>query len=359
MGNTARFSALNTKLRAMKTQLLSMRDYEALFALSSTVEISRYLCDNTVYREILKDRSLKDIHRGELEILLRNHGIERLQGLENFMEKEYRDFLKAILFRYEVENLHILLRGVSQARPAADIRSKLFHIRSYLDIDFESLLYSKTVEEVIERFEGSILEAALRNVTAEDVQTREFHIEMNTDYVYFENLIRKAEKLSKEDRDIALEVIGLFVDVINGGWIYRAKLNYSISDEEILNYSLQGGDRLTFNVMKQLVYSANFVEDFEDFFRKKYRGLDEDSVVHDQRFMDRYIMKRLMALNQNHPMSIAALMEFVHSLEYENLNMITVIEGAKYNQADKWEYLIPTSSKMRKEGGGKIWRLKR
>lgn len=356
MGNTARFSALNTKLRAMKAQLLGMSDYEALFALGSTVEISRYLHDNTVYREVLKDRNLKDIHRGELEILLRNHGIERLQGLGSFMEKEYRDFLKAILFRYEVEDLHVLLRGISQARPVEDIRSKLLRVRSYLDIDFDSLVNLRTVEEVIERFEGSILEAALRNVTVEDVQTREFHIEMNTDYVYFENLIQKAEKLSKEDRDIAFKVIGFFVDVINGGWIYRAKLNYSISDEEILNYSLRGGSELSFNVMKQLVYSPNFVEDFEEFFKRKYRGLNKERMIHDQRFMDRYVMKKLIALNQNHPMSLAGLLEFVHSLEYENLNMITVIEGAKYNQADKWEYLIPTSSKMRKEGGGKIWR---
>lgn len=350
MGNSARFAALNTKIQSMRGELLNLTDYEQLLEMNSTAEITHYLHENTVYHDALKDRNLKEIHRGELEIILRNHSLKRLQKLTDFMEKEYRDFLKAILFRYEVENIHILLRGISQGRPVSDIRSKLFRLNSYLDIDFESLLHMKSIEEVVERFRGSILEDAFRNVTAEDVKTREFHIEMNMDYVYFENLIKKAEKLSKQDEEIALEIISWFVDLINSQWIYRAKLNYIISDEEILNYTLRGGKKLSFNTMKDLVYSPNFREEFTEFFRRRYRGLAEGSVVYDQRLMYRYLMVKLAKLSKAHPMSLASLMEFVHALEYENLNMIAVIEGAKYKQLEKWQYMIPTTAKMRKEG---------
>lgn len=349
MGNSARFAALNTKIQSMRGELLNLTDYERLLEMNSTKEIAHYLNENTIYHEVLKDRNLKEIHRGDLEIILRNQGLKRLQKLTDFMEKEYRDFLKAILFRYEVENVHILLRGISQGRPVSDIRSKLFRLNSYLNIDFETLLHLGSIEEVVERFQGSILEDAFRNVTAEDVQTREFHIEMNTDYVYFENLMKKAEKLSSQDRQIALEVIGWFVDLINSQWIYRAKLNYNISDEEILNYTLRGGRKLSFNTMKTLIYSTNFREEFKEFFQKKYRGLKEDSVVYDQRVMYRYLMMKLAKLSKSYPMSLASLMEFIHAQEYENLNMITVIEGAKYKQLDKWQYMIPTTAKMRKE----------
>lgn len=350
MGSAGRFSALNTKIQSMRGDLLQQQDYEQMFQLNSTREIAQYLYSDTVYRDSLKDSNLKEIHRGELEILLRNDEVKRIQKLSYYLKKEYKDFLKAILFRYEVENVQILLRGIGQSRPVSDIESKLFAIQSYLDLDYKQILRCTSIDEVISFFQGTILEDAFRNVTEEDIKTREFHIEMNTDYAYFLNLSQKAEKLEREDREIAETIIGLFVDLINFQWIYRAKLNYTLMDEEILNYTLQDGNKLTFKKMKDLIYSSNFEEQFKELFSKTYKGLEHIELVNDQRAMHKYLICKLNEIAKDHPMSIAALMEYIHLVEYENLNMIAVVEGAKYKEADKWQYIIPTTAKMRREG---------
>ncbi len=351
MGSASKFSALNTKIQSMRGDLLQQQDYEQLFRLNSTREIAQYLYNNTIYREALKDMNLKEIHRGELEIKIRNYGVSRVHSLSFYLKKEYKDLLKAILFRYEVENVQVILRGLSQKRPIQDIKKTLYDTKSYLNLDYDLLLRSESVDEFILHFQGTILEDAFRNVTKEDVKKREFHIEMNVDYVYFLNLIQKAEKLDKEDRDIVTSIVGAFIDFTNGQWIYRAKKNYKLSDEEILNYTLKGGAKLSFNKMKDMIYSNNFETQFKEFFDKSYRGmLEKDEYIYGQRMMSQYLSKKMKEVSKKHPMSIAPLIEYVRLLEYENLNIVTVVESAKYKEADKWKYMIPTTTEMRKEG---------
>ena len=139
MGSASKFSALNTKIQSMRGDLLQQQDYEQLFRLNSTREIAQYLYNNTIYREALKDANLKEIHRGELEIRIRNYGVDRVRSLSFYLKKEYKDLLKAILFRHEVENVQVILRGLSQKRPIQDIKKNLYDTKSYLNLDYDRL----------------------------------------------------------------------------------------------------------------------------------------------------------------------------------------------------------------------------
>ena len=118
-----------------------------------------------------------------------------------------------------------------------------------------------------------------------------------------------------------------------------------------MNYTLKGGMKLSFNKMKDMIYSNNFDTQFKEFFDKSYRGmLEKDEYIYGQRMISQYLSKKMKEISKKHPMSIAPLIEYVRLLEYENLNIVTVVESAKYKEADKWKYIIPTTTEMRKEG---------
>ncbi len=349
MPDPYRFTALNTKIRALKKSVLQESDYVNMMKLDSTQEIAHYLNDSTIYRSILNDYNIKDLHRRDLEYLVHNFSISRWNGLVHFLAFEYRELFKALLFYYEVCNVNIILRGIGRNRPREDTRRKINRVHAYLDVDYDKLLSLNSIDEFINQFKNTVIEEPLYNVTLDDVRTKEFHIEMNLDYVYFSNLFQTIEKIPKEDRKCAQKIIGIFVDLNNFQWIYRGKVHFSLTDEEVLNYTLRGGLKFSFHKMKDIIYSNNFKEEFFKTLEDKYPGMFKSNYMLNPRKMQQYYMGVLQKESQKNPHGIAPLFEFFRIMEYEYYNIITMIESTKYKPKNPWDYIIPTFGRVREE----------
>ena len=70
MGNLGRFSALNTKIKAMSPGLVSRDNYQDLEKLDSERAIARYLHENTRFKSVFSLYNIESLKRWEIELII-------------------------------------------------------------------------------------------------------------------------------------------------------------------------------------------------------------------------------------------------------------------------------------------------
>lgn len=73
------YSAIAAKLKAMYSKFLTRDDYEQLLERKSVNDICSYLKSTPGYGEVLEQVNERDIHRGQMEILLEHGKIVRIR----------------------------------------------------------------------------------------------------------------------------------------------------------------------------------------------------------------------------------------------------------------------------------------
>lgn len=104
--------AIAAKVRAMYRHRLTPANYEELMKKRTVGDIAAYLRDNTHYRDVLEQADAAEIHRGQLEQLLRGLEYTQYQRLiaYNYGGKEIFHYL---YLREEIGQLLALLRSIS------------------------------------------------------------------------------------------------------------------------------------------------------------------------------------------------------------------------------------------------------
>ena len=78
------YSAIAAKLKAMYSKFLTRDDYEQLLERKSVNDICSYLKSTPGYGEVLEQVNERDIHRGQMEILLEQEMVDEYVRLYNF-----------------------------------------------------------------------------------------------------------------------------------------------------------------------------------------------------------------------------------------------------------------------------------
>ncbi|MGL5256318.1 MAG: V-type ATPase subunit [Proteocatella sp.] len=340
MGNASKYSALNTKIQAMNSKLLTAKDYETLMNFTSEKEIGNYLKHNTRYLQVFKDYSIDKIKRWEFELILKKQMLIEMEKLSKYLYYDSKKFADILFMRAEVEDIKLILRAISRKEDLSELPEHFLHDSRFERVSFDKLLNQNSLLGLVEEFKGTVYEDAFRSITEEDLKLREFHAEMNLDSIYFRELRKKAEKLSKEDRSILESVIGINIDLINIQWIYRAIKYYNLMNEEIFNYTLLGGARLSLNKIKEIIYSGDVMNKVVDFM-KNYGitlNLMDDKFL--QVSINRCLMESIDNSNRRNPLTIARLIKYMHDAEFEAMDIITILEGIRYQNKDINKLLI-------------------
>lgn len=347
MGSASKFSALNTKLQAMDSKLVSLKDYDILLGLDTEREIGNYIKHNTRYARVLSEYSIDRIRRWEFELVLRKEIITDIEKLTKYLPTHEKKFIEAIFLRSEVEDIKLILRAVSRKEDLKELPQHFEHSKKHETVSFERLLSNNSLFDLGEEFRGTIFEEAFRSITEEDLKLREFHAEMNLDSVYFRELRKRAEKLSTEDKAIVEHIIGVNIDLINIQWIYRAKRYYNLMDEEIFNYTLLGGEKLNLKKIKNIIYSEDSIDLIIKMLEKYGIILNPNDDKYLQVMINRHLLEMMTKLDKANPMTMAKLVRYVHDSEFESHDLITILEGVRYKNKEIKKLLV--------KGGEKAW----
>ena len=267
MGSVVKFSAINSKVKAMIGKMLSEEQYLKLLKCKDFKSTVKVLKEETNYGELLEGYNLEKIHRGNLEIILDRHYISIYSKFINYFNGEYRKLIKALFIRWEIEDLKVIIRGKYLGRSKDEIENKLIARSSLNTINYDYLLALKNVEEVIDGLKGSIYYKSLKNLAKDTSEKGLFRIETELDFVYFSSVRQELKHLDNENKEVGYSIIGMEADLLNLGWIYRGKTFYKIPPEELFNYTIYDGYKLSKEKLRKLCYINNMA-DFHNLIEK-------------------------------------------------------------------------------------------
>lgn len=325
------FYAVNTKITTKKRRILDSKHWNKFIESTSLEQLSDLLKDNVEYGKAFEEGNFNESERVNLETVLSRFRRIELENLLHYFSGDYKEFLKTFLMEEEINDLSLILRMMSRGESLEGIKERFVHSNLFTTLDFDDLLTEKNIEQVIKKLKGTIYFNSLRNLTKEDALRREFHIEMKLYFVLYKSLFEAAEKLDKEDRNAAKDIIGFKVDLLNIQWIYRALKYYNITPEEIFIYSLEGGRKIGYDKIRNLCYSKSIDE-----FKKlvdSYIGYDIFNDLNDVEIdinvvIDSYMFNYLKNKNYH---NIGSTISFIYLLDIIINDLTSITEGVQYN----------------------------
>ncbi len=334
MDKVITYAAVNAKIRALEKDFLKRDDYLNMIQKKSVVDVARYLKDNTSYGKLLREINIDNISRRDLEDILKNNMIKNMDKLVYYFRDDYKEFIRSLYIKYEIEDLKILSRSIFNGKELETIEKPLSFLGKYSRISPKSLFKSRTIRDLIYSLEGSeFFEFLIPLVDGR--RENLFRFEMALDMGYFSIIQSRKLKISREDRKILKKWEGLLADLYNIQWVYRGKKFYSLSPEELLNYTINFGDKLTFRERKAMCYAKNLEELYKMIANTIYGFLFKKEEMYRDIYMERrinrFIYYKLKALDRQFSLSIIQTIDFVWSFEFEIRDIISILEAIRYD----------------------------
>ncbi|OON95825.1 MAG: hypothetical protein ATN36_07275 [Epulopiscium sp. Nele67-Bin005] len=321
------YHAIAAKTQSRKHILLNPADWEQLLNFSTTEQIINFIKNKEGYKEYFEP-STEQFHRHQLELALEKLLVGEVERMMHYMTAHYKKLFKVILMKYEIHDLQLIFRGISKGESLNLVYPYFIHSTKFENLPFEKIVECKNVKEVVESLQNTIFYKPLKNLSKEDLKTRQWHMEMQMNNLLYKSLYEQASWLEETDKEVMLRIIGIKVDCINIEWIYRAKKYYNISNEEILLFSLNQGYKIKYNSLKKLVYAENSQQ-----FKKMCEQFMNTTIFD---FEDELLEKCLNkifydSLNKKENMvGIGSLIGYIYKLEMEQKDVVAIAEGLRY-----------------------------
>jgi len=328
------FAAVNTKIRVMEKEFLKREDYLNLLKKKSVAEASRYLKESVSYHKLLGGVYPDTVSRRDMEDILKRNMIKNMDKLIHYFHDDYKVLIRSLYMKYEIEDLKVLARSIFNSKEPKNIGKPLSFLGKYSQVNPEKLFHSRTIRELIYSLEGSeFFEFLIPLVDGR--RENLFRFEMALDTGYFSIIQSRRLRISAKDRTLLKKWEGMVADLYNIQWIYRGKKFYNLSPEELLNYTINFGDKLTFTERREMCYTKNLEELYRITANSVYGFLfkvEEISTdIYMERRINRFIYYKLRVLSSKSPLSIIQTIEYVWLLEFEVRDIISIIESIRYN----------------------------
>lgn len=332
MGSIVRFSAVNTKIKSMEGKLLSKEQYIGLMECKSYEDAIRYLEEETSYSSVLSGMS-KEVHRGQLEIMLKREYIKKFFKLSHYFNSNYKKLLNLLFMRYEIEDLKVMLRSKYVGKDNDEIRSLLFAQSPMSTIDYDKLIASKDIPELIDNLYGTEYHKELFPLISSAKKDGLFRMESALDFLYFNSLKKFHKKIDKKDAEILHEIVGTYSDLFNIQWVIRGRMYYNLSPEELLNYTISDGYKLKKETIKNLCYVKDNSEIYEALKDMPYKAVFK-AENNDEYFREReilvYLKKIFKAYERLNSMDISGVIVYLELLFLEVRDIISIVENIRY-----------------------------
>lgn len=353
-GRLKAYAFINAKLRARLSKLLSEDFIEQMVRAPSFPEAIQLL-RGTPFQAIEESYRLTgDLKLGELN-LYRQEVAVHLE-VEALIEGPARDFVHALVVRYEIEALKNALRvWFDRTVRGRDIESSvgyLYRDRIHHDLHVDGIINLDSLEEIADLLRGTPYATLIRERVQATLDGRSlFQIEVALDQYFYRQLLEAMDALPPRDREIARRLVGIEVDLQNIDWVIRFKQTYQLSIEDALRYSLPFGQNVGEKEIRSAYGAASATEVLSELVRRKYpplrpllsaQGAETRSrFVLMERILDQILAMEVRRALSGYPFTIGIVLAYF-LLKRRELKTIMTLLNAKYYRipADRIEGLI-------------------
>lgn len=170
MGSVLSYSGLSTKIRAMQSRLVTDEQLEEIVQLPNVPQVTAYLKRTPEYQNIWSGLDENDLHRGQIEKLLKKSIFLNFSRLYHFANQEQRTFLSLYSKRYEIRVLKEIMTNLFDHRDTdpVDISPYRDFFRHHSKLDIDRLAACTNMDEFIAALKEMIfLFRCLRSMNVE------------------------------------------------------------------------------------------------------------------------------------------------------------------------------------------------
>ena len=334
MGSLKKYSGLTTKVKAMRSKLLSSSEYELIMECNTVSEVAEILKSRDGYKNILEDSDSTDIHRETLEYGIMYSGYRDFTKLYKFSNLSQRKYLKLFFLSYEVELIKKSLRKPSTEYMTPRQKSYIEEfMNKYSKVPFSRLNEAETIAEKVRLLEGTIYYEPLK-MTMDAGKSGIFDLELALDLFYFKYIWKKRRvSFSHEELKSFTDTVGSKVDMLNLTWIYRAKTFYGMTQSEVAAMIIPIYYRIKKPQILKLIETSDVQELMGEIGKTAY-GRHFTPQTFMQMELDRQIKELVEKTYEKYyrlePYSMAVMSSYLHEKGKEIRRLISIVECIRY-----------------------------
>ena len=326
------YSGLTTKIRAMQSRLLTDENFREIVELPNIPSAVAYLRQKPSYAPILNMAGDSELHRGDIEKVLRQGVYHDFAKLYSFANLKQRQFLGMYFMRYEVYFLKVCLTNIFDHRNVPlDLSAFEAFFSKHSKLNFQLLTSSQTPEEFRANLKGSCYYEPLNSVEIMDHPTL-FDYEMALDLFYFQILWKNRAKIVAKGEATGLtKILGAKFDMLNIQWIYRCKRYYNMDNAAIYALLIPVNYHISQQQTREMVEAEdlNALESIinQTYYAKHFENFTEDTLES----LYAAILKHILnSESRQDPYSVTTVYSYLYHKEHEVDRLIIALECVRY-----------------------------
>ncbi len=322
---------VNARVHARRGALYTGEDYRNLVRMGPG-EIARFMEESEYDREI---NALGARHSGVdlIEYALNANLARHFDDLLRWAEGPLDDQIASYLRKFDAWNVKTVLRGLYAETDRQSVEDDLIRAGEFSDDRLDALLEAGSIEEVIERLEGTLfagpLEAAFRDYEESGLLVP---LENAVDRAYYENLVGETTYGLDRATELYIEFLQAEIDFRNVRNALR--IARSGADIDVADYYIEGGRLFDANELQGLAASPDeLIARIRDspYGDQLSAALDDfesaESIIGFERALEAALLEYSTHLSHVYPLSVCPVLAFVLSKEREVDNIRAIARG--------------------------------
>lgn len=331
-------TAILAKARAMYGKCLTDKDYEELVACRTVSEVAIYLKTRTNYASALAGMNDNDVHRGQLEALLRQNIYYDVSALSRYEQDKATGFSDFIISKMEIDQIIRCLTLVNIGRPQEYVYDMPLSLDNFAKISLKDLTSVRCYDDILDVLKNTPYYSTLlkfKPKEGEKINISKLEIQLNNNN-YGRVLNSVGQARNKKDREEIKDLFSAMIDFKNVSRIIRLKKYYNFSSDKIKQQLIPYG-KLTSRVTDELCEAENVQEVFER-SRSTYLGKLLSKLQYNDQTQ---ITDALLSNYCKHHLRLSSnprivMISYVYLKGIELSNIVNIIEGTRYGiSADK------------------------
>ena len=326
-------NAILAKSRAMYGKSLKEHDFQALLDCKSVAEIAVYLKQRTDYSSVLSGLDENNIHRGQLETLLRQEIYFDLFALSRYAHEDTLAFSDFFISKMEIEQIIKCLMLMNIGKAEEYVYTMPLSLDEFTDISLEALAGVRSCSDMLTALKGTWYHAVLAGLLPKDNSKADIiAVETALRNKSFEKALETIDKgKHKSDRKELRDIFLSMLDIENMSRIIRLKKYYHFAPDDIMPMLIPYG-KLSRKTLAEFCHAEN-VELIFELSKNTYIGrLMSKLNYHEQRQMTDVMIynycKHHLRLSPN---PTVVMISYIYLREIELKNIVNLIEAARYS----------------------------
>ena len=330
--STTSFAVL-AKARSKYGKHLTERDYASILACQSVAEVMVYLKSHTHYASALAEVNERDVHRGRLEMLLRQDQFYEFDSLCRYDSSMSEGFSKYVVEKTEVEQIIRFLLLLNSNSTEKFIFQFPAFFAKHTSLDINKLANARDYEEFLNALSGSAYYDILKIYKPDQKGMLPVSDMENKLYAYvLGNMLELIKKKAKgTERQELLQMFHTINDYSIFSKILRLKKYYNLSPEVIRTNLLPEYCDLSPKIIDKMCAAESSAEVFKIMQSKGCgRLISKIGYTYASDISPR-VQYRLAKKNihfSNNPSVV--MISYMFLAETELMNIICLIEGIRY-----------------------------